>query len=184
MELITTTHPLLNRSAVFSPCRTYRYRLQETFVNPSRGRDGGALIGPTQAFLMLNPSTADEMQDDPTVGRCHTRAIASGFARFEVINLFGLRSTDPQGLYSHPEPVGAHNDAAILECAQATLASGGQLVCAWGNHGAFAARAAQVVALLRAHHIPLHALKLNANGSPAHPLYLPASLVPVPFNPA
>jgi hypothetical protein len=130
---------------------------------------------------MLNPSTADEMRDDPTVARCHKRALRSGFARFEIINLFALRSTDPQGLYSHPEPIGPHNDAAILACAQTTLASGGQLICAWGNHGGFAARAAQVVTMLKAHNIPLYALKTNAGGSPAHPLYLPEGLAPVAY---
>lgn len=171
-ELLTKTNPLGTRSAIFSACQTYRYRLQETW---------GSATGPTLAFLMLNPSTANEMHDDPTVARCHKRAMQSGFARFEVINLFALRSTDPAQLYQHPNPIGPHNDAAILACAQATMASGGQLICAWGNHGKFTQRAEQVLTILRGANIPLLALKLNQNGSPAHPLYLPEGLVPIDF---
>jgi hypothetical protein len=171
-ELLTKTNPLGTRSAVFSGCVTYRYRLQETWGKPE---------GATQSFLMLNPSTADEMRDDPTVARCHKRAISSGFARFEVINLFALRSTDPSELYKHPDPIGPHNDAAILACAHTTHHSGGQLICAWGNHGKFQSRAEHILGLLRHAGIPLFALKINQNGSPAHPLYLGDGLVPITF---
>jgi hypothetical protein len=175
-ELLTKTNPLNTRSAVFSACQTYRYRLQEVWGSP--GLNGG---DPCQTFLMLNPSTADEMADDPTVARCHKRALTSGFARFEVINLFALRSTDPAALYKHANPIGPDNNTAILQCAQSTLASGGQLICAWGNHGQFKQRADDVMAMLRAAGIPLHALKTNKNGSPAHPLYLPEGLAPITF---
>lgn len=177
MELITKTNLTGTRQAVFSPCETYRYRLHEVFKpNPRPGQ-----ILRTQAFLMLNPSTANEMVDDPTVARCHKRAIAMGFEKFEVINIFALRSTDPKGLYNHPDPVGPDNNDAILACAKEAVASGGQVICAWGNHGLFATRAEEVLGLLRTAGIPLFALKTNRNGSPAHPLYLKDSLIPAPY---
>lgn len=170
-NLITKTNPLGTRSALFSACEAYRYRLQETWGAPQ----GQGQVR-TQTYLMLNPSTADEMKDDPTVARCHKRALRSGFARFEVINLFALRSTDPNALYTHPMPEGPANDEAILTCAKTTMASSGQVICAWGNHGKFQKRADHVLGLLRQAQIPLYALKLNANGTPAHPLYLPEGL--------
>jgi hypothetical protein len=170
-KLITKTNLLGTRSAVFSADEVHRYRLQETWA------DGGK----TMSFLMLNPSTANEFTDDPTVARCHKRALRSGFDRFEVINLFALRSTNPKALYNHPDPIGPHNNQAILDCAKNTIQSGGQLICAWGNHGEFEARAQEVLALLKAAGIPLFALKTNQNGSPAHPLYLPDYLNPVAY---
>jgi hypothetical protein len=74
-------------------------------------------------------------------------------------------------------PVGRENDRAILKAAKAAKL----VVCAWGEHGARLARAEKVLGLLRAEKIPLHCLRLNASGHPAHPLYLPGSLAPQRF---
>jgi hypothetical protein len=168
--LLTRTNLLSTRTAVFSPCLTYRYHLQETW-GP----------GPTQTWLMLNPSTADEMRNDPTVARCQKRAERGGFGSFGVLNLFALRSTDPKGLYCIPDPIGPHNTSTILQVAQATHTGGGQLVCAWGNHGAWQARADEILTILRTHAIPLFTLGTNANGSPKHPLYVPDKTPLTPF---
>lgn len=155
-------------AATFSPCRRYRYTLSRTWA-PSL---------PTLVFLMLNPSTADELQNDPTVERCHRRAQRLGFGGVGVVNLFALRSTDPAGLYVEQDPVGPANDAAILEMCRAA----GWVVCAWGTHGKHLTRAAHVLQLLTDAGITLHALGINADGSPKHPLYVAntAELVPYP----
>ena len=78
--------------------------------------------------------------------------------------------------FSRPaDPVGPGNDAAIVRAAsQAAI-----VVCAWGNHGAFLDRSSRVKDLLTRSRVHLHALRLNANGEPAHPLYLPGKLNPV-----
>ena len=89
-----------------------------------------------------------------------------------VTNVFALRSTDPGKLKAVEDPVGPGNDAAILRAAKAAAI----VVCAWGNHGAFLDRSSQVKNLLRK--MELHSLRLNANGEPAHPLYLPGGLRP------
>jgi hypothetical protein len=130
---------------------------------------------PVANFLMLNPSTADESVLDPTCARARDFAERWGYGALLVTNLFGWRATDPQAMRAAADPVGAGNDAAILRAALAARL----VVCAWGNHGTHLNRSADVHRRLRAAGISLHVLRLNANGEPAHPLYLPAALSPV-----
>src|SRR4051794_19883643 len=127
-------------------------------------------------FVMLNPSTADETADDPTVARCTRRARTWGYGGLVVTNLFAFRTTDPAGLRSAPDPVGPEDDAAIVEAARASAL----VVCAWGNHGAYRGRASAVLALLDGLGTTPHHLALARPSEPAHPLYLGYSLVPVP----
>lgn len=123
---------------------------------------------------MLNPSTADESADDPTVAKCQRYARAWGYGRLLVGNVFSLRSTDPAHLYSHPDPVGPENDVALDAMAgQAKI-----IVCAWGNHAALGERGRAVEERLRTAGHTLHVLRINLTGAPAHPLYLPQALVP------
>jgi hypothetical protein len=126
---------------------------------------------------MLNPSTADEVKLDPSCTRARLYAERWGLGALVVTNLFGWRATDPADMKAARDPVGSGNDAAILAAAgEADL-----VVCAWGNHGAHLGRSAAVLRKLRTSKMKLHMLRLNGNGEPAHPLYLPASLEPVPF---
>jgi hypothetical protein len=148
--------------ATFSPCRRWRYLLWRRW-------DGEK---PVANFLMLNPSTADEHQLDPTCSRARDYAERWGYGALIVTNVFGWRATDPDDMKAAKDPVGPGNDAAILRAA----GESDLVVCAWGNHGAFQDRSTQVKALLGK--VRLHALRLNANGEPAHPLYLPGSLRP------
>jgi hypothetical protein len=126
-------------------------------------------------FVMLNPSTADENANDPTVERCQRRAIAMGFGALNVVNIFALRSTDPGLLYRVDDPVGPHNDGAIV-----TTAIRSQMtICGWGTHGELHGRGGRVLAMLRAHGVAPMALRINANGTPAHPLYIPYTNRPI-----
>jgi len=129
---------------------------------------------PAANFLMLNPSTADETVLDPTCARARDYAERWGYGALLVTNLFAWRATEPRAMRGAADPVGAGNDAAILRAARAARL----VVCAWGNHGAHLGRAAEVRRMLRAAGVALHVLRLNANGEPAHPLYLPARLAP------
>jgi hypothetical protein len=126
---------------------------------------------PTALFVMLNPSTADDLRDDPTIRRC------IGFARrwrlggLEVVNLYALRATDPRELFAHGAPVGPDNDDAIRDAA----ARAQTIVVAWGAHAARdRARATRVVEILRGR--ALGCLGVNAGGTPRHPLYVPGSM--------
>ncbi len=152
--------------AVFSNCEKYRYRLWRVWDTTK----------PKICFVMLNPSTADENQLDPTVSRCKKRAEMLGYGGFEVVNIFALRSTDPKGLYELFNPEGNDNNAAIYDAVQESEIA----ICAWGTHGKLEKRGASICSLLRCFFPKkIHYLKLNADGSPAHPLYLPYSLRPV-----
>ena len=151
--------------AKFSRCRRWRYLLWRQW-------DAGR---PVANFLMLNPSTADELRLDPSCTRARKYAERWGYGALIVTNLFGWRATDPQEMKSVRDPVGAGNDAAILRAAREAAL----VVCAWGNHGEHLERAGAVTALLREAGVPLHFLRMNGAGHPAHPLYLPGALEPV-----
>ena len=74
--------------AVYSDCEAYRYSLTRIWEG------AGQRVG----FVMLNPSTATETQNDPTVERCERRARALGFGSFTVVNIFAWRDTDPRAM--------------------------------------------------------------------------------------
>lgn len=156
--------------AEFSECGTYRYRLRRSFT-------GRVLEAPTNpvVFLMLNPSTADATEDDPTIRRCCGFARAWGHTDLLVSNLFALRSTDPDALLSHPDPVGPENNEVLAGLPRCPI------ICAWGSHVAARERGKFVTAMLRGSGDRLLCLGLTKGGAPRHPLYLPASAVLRPF---
>jgi hypothetical protein len=149
--------------ARFSRCRKWRYLLWRCWND-----------GPVANFLMLNPSTADEVKLDPSCTRARNYAERWKCGAVVVTNLFGWRATDPHDMKAARDPVGRGNDGAILDAAR----SADLVVCAWGNHGLHRERAGAVVAMLRDAGVKLHVLRLNDSGAPAHPLYLPGSLKP------
>jgi len=117
---------------------------------------------------MLNPSTATEVQNDPTVERCERRARSLGFDGFAVANIFAYRATDPRVMRAVADPVGPANDAAILEMA----CWSSEVICAWGTHGVHLGRGLAVQALLRGAGHRLRHLGLTMGGQPKHPLYI------------
>lgn len=159
--MITRTHQKGDAAstAVYSPCEAYRYLLTRVW-NPD---------GEKALFVMLNPSTATEVQNDPTVERCERRARALGFGAFRVTNIFAFRATDPRVMRAMADPIGPGNDAAIADSAQGWA---DRIICAWGTHGAHLGRGAQVERLLRATGRPLYTLGLSQGGHPKHPLYI------------
>ncbi len=151
--------------ATFSPCRKYRYTL---FRNWHSLSDKGVVM-----FVGLNPSTADETNDDPTIRRCIGYAKNWGYSGIVMTNIFAYRATDPKDMKAISEPVGEENDQALKDQA----ARAGIVIAAWGAHGAHLARGEYVRALLP----ELHYLRLTKDGHPGHPLYLPAKLKPAPW---
>lgn len=154
-------------SAVFSPCRTWRYTLSRWTVQEEHHFN-------SVLFVCLNPSTADEVKNDQTVTRCAMSAARWGYDRVVVCNIFAVRSTDPKALKVVPDPVGPENDRYIFEEA----AKADFIVCAWGEHGRFMDRGAHVAGELAAWH-EIHALGFNKSGTPKHPLYLRSDTRPV-----
>lgn len=154
--------------ALFSECMAYRYELTRVW-DPSAGK---------VLFVMLNPSTADEIRNDPTVERCERRARALGFGAFRVCNIFAYRATDPRDMRAATDPVGPENDGAILRsCAWAD-----DIICAWGTHGAHLERGPAVEAMIRGSGaLPKH-LGLSKHGHPKHPLYIGYAIQPEPWS--
>lgn len=165
---------LTQRTCHFSPCRMYRYELRIIWDEARK----------PQMFIGLNPSTADEENDDPTIRRCIDYAQRWEAGGLVMTNACAFRATDPKVMLAHQgDPVGPENTTKYLE----RLAAGCQNkpIAAWGKH------ANDVKNILwtagRGHFLknimgPLDCLRLNGDGSPAHPLYLPARLAPIPFN--
>jgi len=149
------------RSATFSPDRTYRYRLLRRW---SRGR--------RILWVMLNPSTADAQRDDPTIRRCIAFSRDWGYGSMEVVNLYALRATRPAALRRHPDPVGPENERHV----RAATRRADLVVAAWGVLGA--GRDASMALGRRGRVV---CLGLTRAGAPRHPLYVPASAVPAPF---
>ena len=124
-------------------------------------------------FIMLNPSTADATDNDPTIEKCIKFARRWDFGILEVVNLFALRATDPSAIRLVPEPIGPNNDDEI----KAAVSRVNKIVCAWGNDGAYLNRSTDLRELLSSYR--LHYLELNKNGEPRHPLYMKDDALPV-----
>ena len=171
-DMITRTHIKGDAlsTATYSDDERYRYDLIRTW-----DASGGRI-----AFVMLNPSTATELSNDPTVERCERRARALGYGAFRVTNIFAYRATDPRDMRAQADPVGGPaNDDAIRDAALWADVT----VCAWGTHGAHLDRGAAVESLLRATARPLTTLGLSKAGHPKHPLYIGYAVQPAPWMP-
>lgn len=157
-------------SALYSECGTYRYALTRVW-EPNF---------PPLLFILLNPSTATEQHNDPTLARCETRARRLGLGGVRVVNLFALRATDPRLLRHAADPVGPMNDATLID----HLAGAALVICGWGVQGRLAGRDSDVLRLVMASgHWPHH-LGLTRTGQPMHPLYRPLNLLPQPWDQA
>lgn len=162
--------------ARFSDDMTMRYRL-------ARSLDGRPLIYPRNrsdnrvVFLMLNPSTANAFQLDPTIKRCVSFAKAWSASVLEVVNIFALRSTDPDALYRLPAGLRGDDVEAnqqIMEACDGAM----RIVAGWGRHGYLDGRGKRVQAMFKFARLELHHLGLNKDGSPKHPLYLKGGTEP------
>jgi len=123
------------------------------------------------AFVLLNPSSADELHDDPTVARCIERARRWGFAGADILNIFAIRGTDPSILREFPDPVGPENDRWILDVAS----KADRVIVGWGAHGVIGNRGNIVLSMLREAGITAWCLGTTKTGMPRHPLYIPYS---------
>ena len=159
---------MFDSAADFSPCRAYRYTLWR------RWKDGGKIV----AFVGLNPSTADEVQNDPTIRRCIGFAQDWGYDALCMTNIFAFRSTNPKLLRAVDDPVGPDNDAAILAAAYRSEL----VIAAWGTHGKLDGRGRAVAEQLRqAMQSDLKCLGVTKHGHPKHPLYLCRDTQPQPM---
>ena len=163
-----TSDLLGTASAVFSEDETYRYLLTRTW-GPR----------PYVTWVMLNPSTADHEVNDPTIVRCMNFSRRWGLGGLTVVNLYGLRSTDPAALASHPDPVGPENDRVIAgNCEPPQM-----VIAAWGSGFRQQDRPAKVAAIFAAAGRKLLCLGVTKDGHPRHPLYVRGDTTPTPYEP-
>lgn len=157
---ITASPGLSANTATISPCGQYRYTLS---------RETGLLYPETGSalFIMLNPSTADASLDDPTIRRCIGFAKTWGCPGLTVANLYALRSTNPNHLWQHDDPVGPDNDHWLRNLASEFE----DVVCAWGAN-AKPGRVQDVVEILTYAGARLWCLGATKSGAPKHPLYI------------
>lgn len=149
----------MTSTARLSPCGTYRYHLTRTW----------AADEPVAAFVMLNPSTADAHEDDPTIRKCIGFAKRWGCGSIEVVNVFALRSTDPAGIgraiLAGLDPVGPENDGAV----EGAMLRAGLLVLAWGANDV-GARGRAMYERARDLRRETLCIGVTKDGSPRHPL--------------
>jgi hypothetical protein len=150
--------------AIIDPTGTYRYRLWRQWDRTQ----------PRVAFVMLNPSTADAVTDDPTIRRCIRLAQSWGYGSVEVVNLFAYRATQPAVLRRVADPIGPKNDRYLLQ----TRRRARTIIAAWGNHGLLGGRGRVVLRLL-GNEAGWHCLGMTKHGQPRHPLYVRRDAVPL-----
>jgi hypothetical protein len=154
----------MKMTAVLSEDRLYRYSLTRIWDDTLH------LV----MFIGLNPSTADETINDPTITRCIGYAKDWGYGGLIMANLFAFRSTDPKVLKSVKNPVGPHNNEWLLNLTNQSKL----IVAAWGTHGVLFNRDQEVKKMIS----DLHYLELSKHNHPKHPLYLKKILIPKKFD--
>lgn len=160
-----------NSGAEFGFNRTRRFILWRCWPNFQLFEKG---LQPLVTWICLNPSIADANTDDQSVRKMEGFSQRNGFSGMLVVNLFDLISTHPEMLRGreYDELTTRRNDEVIKEACKAA----GKIICAWGNHGGLHNRDLIVMnEILRQHRRKLYALRINSNGSPAHPLMIPYS---------
>jgi len=154
--------------AIISECGKYRYSLSRIWDDDK----------PMVLFVMLNPSTADGDQDDPTIRRCIGFAKSWGYGGLWVGNLLAYRATNPKDLKSVADPFGPDNEIHLMQMAiEADL-----LVCAWGNPNITKNMMHRTKLITGLGLVP-HFLELSKDGTPKHPLYLKSNLKPKQLKP-
>ncbi len=158
---------MTTKAATISNCGKYRYQLSRTWNNGL----------PPAAFIMLNPSTADDKEDDNTIRKCIAYCKSWGYGSLHVVNLFPYRTKSPAEMMKIDElsdEVMARNDIEITHA----INNCDIVICAWSNHGSHKNESIRIKELLIAHDAQTYYLQINKTGEPAHPLYLKSSLKP------
>lgn len=163
----TVATEYLTKGARFSECRRYRYSLTREWD----------VSKPLIVWCGLNPSTADEDIDDPTIRREVGFSKDWGFGRYLKLNAYAWRATKPKDMFeaqrSGEDIVGEDNDDTIL----VNLKKAKMFVACWGANIDLH-RSYKLRSLLRGSLRTVHALKLTSKGHPQHPLYMPADTQP------
>lgn len=163
------------RHASFSSCGQYRFELRRQWVDGPVTR--------TVTFVMLNPSTADAEQDDPTIRKCIGFAQRWGFEALIVVNVLSYRATKPADIPPYSGmAVGVDNHKWL----QSAILESSLIVPAWGRQRTQFTQAYEIArSILHRMTVgsrqPVECLGFNRDGSPKHPLYVPYTAERVTF---
>lgn len=152
------------KDALISPCGQYRYWLTRRW----------SLLQEPLLIVMLNPSTADAENDDPTIRRCMTFARREGFGGIRVMNLFAFRATSPEVMKAADAPIGTDNGRHLSGALARAADTNTPVLAAWGAHGSFRDRARMAAISAKGHGAKLVCLGVTKDGHPRHPLYVRA----------
>ena len=153
----------MKKDAILSEDRKYRYVLSRIWDESK----------PLVVIIGLNPSTADEKDDDNTIKKCINFSKNWGYGGLYMWNLFAFRATAPSDMFNASSPIGEENSKYIEKYSKLS----DKVICAWGNNGNFKNRSKEVLLNIENKFY----LKLNKTGEPAHPLYLNKNLIPIKF---
>lgn len=149
-----------NTGAHFSECRTWRYALWREW-DSHRG---------FVLFVGLNPSTANEVENDTTISKCVGFANKWGFGGIYMLNLLSFCATQPERMLSASDPVGPENDSTFnLYSSKSNL-----IVAAWGGSVPMRERVrlnlnTRIDNVLRNINTEVRCLGKTQDGSPKHP---------------
>ena len=156
---------LIRRGATFSRCDRYRYQLTRIWDT--------AVTAVT--FIMLNPSTASHLVDDPTIRRCMQFARREKYGGMGVVNLYAWRATDPSELTEVFDPQGPENDEHLRNAIEYARFANTQIICAWGAHPLARDVGDVLVTRYGLEGVQFSCLGKTKDGYPRHPLYVPSN---------
>jgi len=160
------------KAAEISPCGQYRYWLLRVWDRSLR----------TLPIVMLNPSTADADNDDPTIRRCMAFAKREGFGGIRVVNLFAFRATSPDDMKAAADPFGPEGNAVLGEIFMVAGMTDMSVLAAWGAHGSHMGRAEMIKTSAKGWGANLVCLGTTKDGHPRHPLYVAGNQPFVPLD--
>jgi hypothetical protein len=152
--------------AVFSEDKKYRYELTRVWDDSK----------PKIGFVALNPSVADETENDPTIWKLVRSADGWGYGGIVIVNLFALVTSSPEAMKVASEPIGDENDKYLSKMSKASDLE--KIVAVWGDDGVHLNRAEQVKKMFS----QLWALKISESGQPRHPRFLKSDVEPFLWN--
>lgn len=164
----------LQRDARISDCGRYRWTLTRLW---------GPRV-PGVVWIMLNPSTADGLMDDPTIRRCMKFTQRFGYDGLVVVNLLPRRTPNPDDLVEYvSEDEAARDENATWvrrACHQSAIK-----IAAWGSLRGIVGETANEVGRIISEEweYELHCLGTTKDGSPRHPLYVRADAPIIPWRP-
>lgn len=161
---------LMTRDAVISDDGVYRYRLVRCW-EPAED---------LMHVVMLNPSTADHKDDDPTIRRLIGFAKREGCGGINVMNLYAYRATEPAVLRGVVNPIGPQNRYWLRQMAKEAMSQGRAVICAWGDfeNALPFNMGSETMHMFRTNGVTLKCFGMTVSRfpQPRHPLYIAADV--------